>query len=157
MKVHPAPKKRNIALQTTTTTSAAVSCRQKKLRRLPHIFAKVLQLPFSADADVIIDETPNFLRFIVPIEDEEFHDDDVRVNAIEIYPGVTKIVVFCGSGVVELGEFELDVWRFRLPETTLPELAWVECRDGELVVTVPKDERVGEEGVGFEQVELDRT
>lgn len=35
-------------------------------------------------------------------------------------------------------EFELDLWRFRLPESTRPELASAGYYDGELVVTVPK-------------------
>ncbi|PHT75359.1 hypothetical protein T459_18881 [Capsicum annuum] len=39
-----------------------------------------------------------------------------------------------------LGEFELDLWRFRLPPSTLPELATADFADGELVVTVPKEE-----------------
>ncbi|KAJ0092024.1 hypothetical protein Patl1_25352 [Pistacia atlantica] len=37
-----------------------------------------------------------------------------------------------------LDELELDMWRFRLPETTRPELASAVYVDGELIVTVPK-------------------
>ncbi|KAA8550847.1 hypothetical protein F0562_002531 [Nyssa sinensis] len=105
MKVHPAPKKRNITLRydIASTLSNASACKQKKLRRLPHIFAKVLELPFHSDADVLIEET--------------------------------------GTNILDLSvdELELDLWRFRLPASTLPELATAVYNDGELVVTVPKD------------------
>ncbi|KVI06415.1 hypothetical protein Ccrd_015226 [Cynara cardunculus var. scolymus] len=60
MKVHPAPNKRNITVRYdfgSQSNAAATICHQKKLRRLPHIFAKVLELPFYADADVSIEET----------------------------------------------------------------------------------------------------
>ncbi|KAG6430970.1 hypothetical protein SASPL_109044 [Salvia splendens] len=60
---------------------------------------------------------------------------------VAIYPGVTKIVVR-GDGVVDVSgtEFELDLWRFRLPPSTRPELVSATYEDGELVVTVPKGE-----------------
>lgn len=35
-------------------------------------------------------------------------------------------------------ELDLDLWRFRLPASTLPEMASAAYSDGELVVTVPK-------------------
>ncbi|KAL1189668.1 hypothetical protein V5N11_006120 [Cardamine amara subsp. amara] len=69
---------------------------------------------------------------------------DVRAYMVEIHPGVTKILVRTNE-VSSLGlslyELELDVWRFRLPESTRPDLVTVNCDvDGELVVTVPKIE-----------------
>ncbi|KAL7084212.1 hypothetical protein ACP275_14G211500 [Erythranthe tilingii] len=138
MKVHPVPRKRNITLRydVASVLAQANSCRQKKLRRLPHIFAKVLELPFHSDADVTVVETPDFLRFTAATDDIS---GDVRADAIEIYPGVTKIVIR-GNGVVDLSgtELELDLWRFRLPATMRPELATAVYEDGELVVTVPK-------------------
>ncbi|XP_047318379.1 uncharacterized protein LOC124921728 [Impatiens glandulifera] len=131
MKVHPAPKKRNITLRYDIISA------QKKLRRLPHIFEKVLELPFHSDADVSVEETAKCFRFIVDTEDIT---GEIRTDTIEIYPGVTKIVVR-GENVVDLSksELELDVWRFRLPQSTKPELASAAFSDGELVVTVPKD------------------
>ncbi|KAK6120074.1 hypothetical protein DH2020_046204 [Rehmannia glutinosa] len=138
MKVHPVPRKRNITLRydVASVLAQANSCRQKKLRRLPHIFAKVLELPFHSDADVSIFETPNSLRFIAATDDIS---GDVRADAIEIYPGVTKIIIR-GNGVVDVSgtELELDLWRFRLPDLMRPELASATYEDGELVVTVPK-------------------
>ncbi|GFY98802.1 hypothetical protein Acr_13g0002030 [Actinidia rufa] len=46
-----------------------------------------------------------------------------------------------GNDVVDLSvdELELDLWRFRLPEATIPEMASAVYSEGELVVTVPKD------------------
>jgi len=144
MKIHPAPRKRNITIRydvasTNLSESTALACRQKKLRRLPHIFAKVLVLPFHSDADVSIQETPDYFRFVVTTDEDDI-GGDVRAETVEIHPGVTKIVIR-GS---EVGGFEedglgLDVWRFRLPESTVPEMATAAYAGGELVVTVPKD------------------
>ncbi|KAD6120021.1 hypothetical protein R6Q59_026142 [Mikania micrantha] len=144
MKVHPAPTHRNITVRydfSSQSTAAGPNCRQKKLRRLPHIFAKVLELPFYSDADVSIHETSESLRFVVDTDDDI--GTDTAAHTIEIYPGVTKIVVRgtrVGDGFVNpVNELELDVWRFRLPPSTLPELATASFSDGELVVVVPKD------------------
>lgn len=138
MKVHPAPRKRNITLRydVASLLAQADGCRQKKLRRLPHIFAKVLELPFHPDADVSIEETPDSIRFTAATADM---GGDVRADAVAIHPGVTKVVIR-GNGVVDLSgtELELDLWRFRLPATTRPELVSAAYEDGVLVVTVPK-------------------
>ncbi|XP_075524042.1 uncharacterized protein LOC142556463 [Primulina tabacum] len=138
MKVHPVPRQRNVTLRYDVASLLAQANirRQKKLWRLPHIFEKVLELPFHADADVSIEETPESLRFSAVTDDISGH---VRADAIEIYPGVTKVLIR-GNGAVDFPgtEFELDLWRFRLPESTRPELASAGYHDGELVVTVPK-------------------
>lgn len=162
MKVHPAPKKRNITLRYGTVSPGynnstdgdrrdLLLCRQKKLRRLPHIFEKVLELPFRADADVTVEETEDFFRFTVVDTDVEAN---VQADTVEIHPGVTKVVVRSGDragviGGVLINEFafELDLWRFRLPASTRPELAVARYLDGDLVVTVPKG--------GDEQEEVD--
>lgn len=136
------PKKRNIALRYDPAASrlpetAGLAFRQKKLRRLPHIFARVLELPFHSDADVSVQETPDSFRFAAPTDAV---GADVRAEAIQIHPGVTKIVVR-GTNLLDLSmdELQLDMWRFRLPASTVPELATaVYSDDGELVVTVPK-------------------
>lgn len=47
--------------------------------------------------------------------------------------------------LLPLDELELDMWRFRLPQSTRPELASAVCVDGELIVTVPKGEEEEEE------------
>ncbi|KAD4584465.1 hypothetical protein E3N88_22066 [Mikania micrantha] len=94
MKVHPAPIRRNIAVChdfSPLSTATGVICRPKKLRRLPHIFAKVIELPFYSDADVSIQETSESLRFVVDTDDDI--GADIAAHTIEIYPGVTKIVI----------------------------------------------------------------
>ncbi|KAL2935699.1 17.7 kDa class I heat shock protein [Bienertia sinuspersici] len=141
MKVHPAPKKRNITLryEIASPSSPTTPCRgQKKLRRLPHIFAKVLELPFCSDADVAIEESVNSFKFTVFDTDVA---SDVVADTVEIHPGVTKIVVRSNSVAdVAMTEFELDLWRFRLPECTRPDLATATYAGGDLVVVVPKGE-----------------
>ncbi|KAL9670712.1 hypothetical protein QQ045_008270 [Rhodiola kirilowii] len=132
-KVHPIPMMRNITLR----YDVASVHRRKKLRRLPHIFAKVLELPFRSSAEVSVHESPNSFRFAVAADEI---GSDVRAHAIEICPGVVKIVVRGDESVVDLSldELELDMWRFRLPECSRPEMASAACVDGELVVVVPK-------------------
>ncbi|WOG94859.1 hypothetical protein DCAR_0314156 [Daucus carota subsp. sativus] len=138
MKIHPLPKKRNISLRYSIPSNLST----KKLRRLPHIFEKVLELPFHSDAEVSVHETSDCLRFIV-VTDDDF-GQDVRAQTVEIFPGVTKIVVrgsnyvnLCEIGFDEVG---FDVWRFRLPAGTKPEMATAVYSGGELVVIVPKGE-----------------
>ena len=159
-KVHPTPRKRNITLRYDVTSTLGLSeanrlvssCnnnnQKKKLRRLPHIFAKVLELPFHSNADVLIQETHNSFRFAA-VTDSLAAADDVRAHTIEIYPGVTKIVIRGGEFLgLNLDELELDLWRFRLPACTRPEMAVAQYVDGELVVVVPK-------GAGSEEEEED--
>lgn len=140
MKVHPLPKKRNITFgydieSTLSEAHRLMSNSQKKLRRLPHIFSKVLELPFGSNADVLIEENSECFRFIAATDDF----GQVMAHAIEIHPGVTKIVVR-GNNALEflLDDLELDKWRFRLPPSTRPELASAAYVHGELIVTVPK-------------------
>jgi hypothetical protein len=148
MRVHPAPRKRTIAVQRCATAAAAAAAGAlggKKLRRLPHIFAKVLELPFAADADVSVEEDAAALRFVAAAVDG-VSPDGARAHAVEIHPGVTKVVVRGlspadgGGGVDDDGAaaFELDRWRFRLPPCTRPAMATATYSQGELVVTVPK-------------------
>ncbi|KAL9389884.1 hypothetical protein Peur_018489 [Populus x canadensis] len=153
MKVHPLPKKRNnITIQFYNhrgdpLVSSSGGSQHKKLRRLPHIFSRVLELPFRSDADVSVEENPDCFRFVAETDN---NIGEVRAHTVEIYPGVTKIVIR-PNGYLELSpldDLELDMWRFRLPETTRPELASAVLADGELIVTVPKGEEVEEEGNG---------
>lgn len=147
MKVHPMPKKRNIAIQYDMNSRNPISEAQallgfnhKKLRRLPHVFSRVLELPFRSDADVSVEESADCFRFVA---ETDSIGDDVRAHTVEIHPGVTKIVVReSGSVELTLDEVELDMWRFRLPESTRPDLASAVFADGELIVTVPKDEGI---------------
>ncbi|KAF9673724.1 hypothetical protein SADUNF_Sadunf10G0053900 [Salix dunnii] len=153
MKVHPLPKKRNNVTirfydhRGDPLVSSSGGSQHKKLRRLPHIFSRVLELPFRSDAEVSVEENPDCFRFVAETDN---NIGEVRAHTVEIYPGVTKIVIR-PNGYLELSpldDLELDMWRFRLPETTRPELASAVLADGELIVTVPKVEEVEEEGNG---------
>lgn len=142
MRVHPAPRKRTIAVQRCAAAAGALG--GKKLRRLPHIFAKVLELPFAADADVSVEEDAAALRFVAAAVDG-FSPAGARAHAVEIHPGVTKVVVRGLSSAAHgdgdddgAAAFELDRWRFRLPPCTRPAMATATYAQGELVVTVPK-------------------
>nr|CAB3455800.1 unnamed protein product [Digitaria exilis] len=153
MRVHPAPRKRTIAVQRCGAAAAAAAAAAgelggKKLRRLPHIFAKVLELPFAADADVSVEEDAAALRFVAAAVDGFPSPAGARAHAVEIHPGVTKVVVrgLSSAGGAAHGDddedgaaaFELDRWRFRLPPCTRPAMATATYAEGELVVTVPK-------------------
>ncbi|KAM1042045.1 hypothetical protein FF1_031198 [Malus domestica] len=65
----------------------------KKLRRLPHLFASVLELPFHSNADTVIRKT----------------------DGGDLW--------WLDGGVVD----DLDLWRYRLPASTRPELARTTC------------------------------
>lgn len=143
MKVHPMPKKRNVTIQYDISArnplaeaQAILGLSHKKLRRLPHVFSRVLELCFRSDADVLVEENPDCFRFVAETDSDI---GDVQAHTVEIHPGVIKIVVReSGSLQLSLDELELDMWRFRLPESTRPELASAVFVDGELIVTVPK-------------------
>ncbi|KAK4732368.1 hypothetical protein R3W88_025356 [Solanum pinnatisectum] len=170
MRVHPMSLKRNIASREGIGSGSDSDSEQreqilaamegnpmKKLRKLPHVFGKVLELPFRSDADVAVEEGPEFFRFVAVMEFDDGGSGGaggVRVQAVEIHTGITKIVVRNGvgdggvaGGIEELllEELKVDTWRFRLPATTMPEQATAVFVDGELIVTVPKAGRGGGE------------
>lgn len=62
--------------------------------------------------------------------------------------GFVQVVVRPNGSLelLSLDQLELDIWRFRLPQSTRPELASAVCIDGELIVTVPKAEEEQVEG-----------
>ncbi|KAG6645215.1 uncharacterized protein LOC122274454 [Carya illinoinensis] len=133
MKVPSILSKRNIASQYEDAS--------KKLRRLPHVFARVLELPIHSSADVSVEETSDSFRFTAATPANTDHTTiagDVRAHTIKIFPGVTKIVIR-GVGSPFLDELKFDLWRFRLPASTRLDMASARYSSGgELVVTVPK-------------------
>ncbi|CAN6439736.1 unnamed protein product [Victoria cruziana] len=163
MKVPPPPKKRNITFRYDINTSLSeaglpsfsIVGRQKKLRRLPHIFNRVLELPFDSEANVSVQENQECFRFVL-ITDQIM--EDVEAQLVEIVPGVSKIVVR-GRNLLELSldELELDRWRFRLPPSTRPELATAAYIAGQLIVTVPKSAEFedDDDGVSEGEEEID--
>ncbi|XP_021612213.1 uncharacterized protein LOC110614842 [Manihot esculenta] len=127
--VHPTPKKRNLTASQngvasfTTTTNPT----PKKLKRLPHVFDRVLELPFNSDAEVFVQETKECFRFLANGGDITT-TDDFQVHVMEILPGVTKIVVRGAQSVDQssVEDLNIDMWRYRLPKTTLPEDGYCE-------------------------------
>lgn len=103
MRVHPLPKKRNMAnrdaMDGKETLSGGCGGVHKRLRRLPHVFSRVLELPFPSDADVSVEESSDSFRFVAVTDDDAVIGDGVRVHAVEVHPGVTKIVVRNGGDV----------------------------------------------------------
>ncbi|KAL5210031.1 hypothetical protein ABZP36_005654 [Zizania latifolia] len=130
MKIHPSP---------TTTTGAGCGSGggKKDLRRLPHVYSKVLELPLPADTDVAVFEGPDAFRFVAA---GAHGAGEVRVRTMRIHPGVVRVVVQAGAGrgQDDDDDMELDKWRSRLPEASCPAMAVAGYVNGQLVVTVPK-------------------
>ncbi|XP_057535927.1 uncharacterized protein LOC130813983 [Amaranthus tricolor] len=138
------PGKRNFSdfsFSESQSSIMAGNSNNKKLRRLPHIFSKVLELPLNSDADVSVQELPDCFKFIAEIEDSEIVNGGVRAHVVKYYPGITKIVIRRRENLSQpiIDELELDVWRFRLPSSARPERATAVYAHGKLVVTVPKN------------------
>ncbi|KAJ6730787.1 SHOCK 22 KDA PROTEIN putative-RELATED [Salix viminalis] len=119
----------------------------KKLSRLPHVFDRVLQLPFHSDTEVLVQETPDSFHFVANSENITI-PDDYQALVVEIFPGLTKIVVLkdtdSGDDNPSMDELEIDTWRCRLPATVRPEMVNARCIEGQLIVTVPKTLESGE-------------
>ncbi|CAI9118450.1 OLC1v1020023C1 [Oldenlandia corymbosa var. corymbosa] len=147
MRVYPLPSKRNLRLMESFDSSMNGNPPLKKLRKLPHVFGKVLELPFRSDADVLVEDCSENIRFIAKIDvDGEDLVNEMKVRAVEIHPGVTKIVVRKGDpGEVDLllERLNIDTWRFRLPRSAQPDMASIVLVDEKLIVTVPKGDHRG--------------
>lgn len=141
------PEKRNLSTSISfsspqyPTMTMPMPTRNKKLRRLPHVFSKVLELPFDSDTDVSIEDRPDCLRFVAQEGDRMILGGDVRAHVVEVHPGVTKVIIRRRENRSQpsIDELELNVWRFRLPATARPELARAVYVGTQLVVTVPKN------------------
>jgi hypothetical protein len=89
---------------------------------VPHIFAKVLELPFTTDVDISVKEGTAALRFVAATDG--FSPTGVCAHTVETHPGITKVVVrdlSAGPGADDgaVG-FKLDRWRFCLPARAPP-------------------------------------
>ncbi|XP_048234323.1 uncharacterized protein LOC125370915 [Ricinus communis] len=113
---------------------------------VPHVFAKVLELPFNSNTDVSVEETQDSFLFIADSassdDGEETAANDFRAHVIKILPGATILVLKVAHsgnvGSCEDEEVNIDTWRFRLPSTACAERTSAMCIGGQLVVTVPK-------------------
>lgn len=110
--------------------------RLKKLKRMPHIFSQVLELPFPSDFPVNSEETETAFRFVIK-DPEMVIDGTVKAEVLRIVPGAKKVVL---RGVSRTGSAlsELETWRFRLPPSTNPDATSASYKDGVLTVVVPK-------------------
>ncbi|KNA21459.1 hypothetical protein SOVF_042940 [Spinacia oleracea] len=124
-----------------TSENNNVNRNHKKLRRLPHVFSKVLELPFDSDTDVFIEERCDCFKFTVEDDGGVVVAGGVRAHVVEVHPGITKVVIRKKGNMSQpiVDENELDVWRYRLPSSARPDLATAVYARGELVVTVPKN------------------
>lgn len=62
-----------------------------KLKRMPHLFTQVLELPFAADTTVKMVEYGGSYVFVVHLPNMVVRD--VKAEVMEIVPGATKVVV----------------------------------------------------------------
>lgn len=88
---------------------------------------------------ISIQETSESFLFMAKTDDMRLQN--VRADVIEIYPGVMKVVIKemkGGGDEFLLDAYELNLCRFRLPDSTRPEMTTANCFAGELVITVPK-------------------
>ncbi|KAJ1298704.1 hypothetical protein BS78_01G474200 [Paspalum vaginatum] len=143
MRIHPA------------AAAAPTTGGKKDLRRLPHVYSKVLELPLPADTDVAVLEGPDAFHFVAAGA-RGAGAGAVHVRTVRIHPGVTKVVVQAGGREEADGadEMELDRWRSRLPEASCPAMAVAGYVDGQLVVTVPKGRDDGEAAAAAGQGEV---
>ena len=115
---------------------------KKQLQRLPHIFIQSLELPLRSHANVFIEDRSDCFQFTSIIEDNTFVGQPM-VHVMKIHPEVTKVVMRGRNGVgrevgLWLDKSEVNVWRYRLPETSQPELMTAVVVGKILTVTVPK-------------------
>eukprot|EP00249_Psilotum_nudum_P012530 c23838_g1_i1 orf=652-1470(-) len=135
-------KRRAISLRYDINSSLAnagllSSLPPKKLKRMPHIFCKLLELPCDAETPVEVLENQDAYTFVM--EQPGLVAEEVRVEVIEIVPGAVKVVVRGAEITMAfLEQLGLDAWRFRLPACTLPEAARAVYEHGVLTVIVPK-------------------
>ncbi|KAH7297316.1 hypothetical protein KP509_26G065300 [Ceratopteris richardii] len=114
--------------------------RVKRLRRLPHLFCRQLELPVAADSPVQVEESHSSFIFKVTLPPPLPDLDRVSAQVIHIVPGVTTVSV---AGVqVATAHFDENgspLWRFRLPDSCIPEASVASCdADGLLTLTIPK-------------------
>lgn len=93
MKIHLPPRKRTIAMQCYAMAEAMGPLCRKKLCSLPHIFAKVLELPFVTDADISVNEDTTALRFVA-VDVDGFSLTGVARTPVKIHTGVNKVIMW---------------------------------------------------------------
>ena len=82
------------------TTKALLRISKKKLRRLPHVFSRVWELPFRSDADMAVEKAHDCFCFMADTE----RIGVVRTHMVKIHPGD------CGKGWWSVG---IVAWSIR--------------------------------------------
>jgi hypothetical protein len=77
----------------------------KKLKRMPHLFDRVLELPFHADTVVEVRESRNAFTFVVSDVQPGLIAEEVKAELVEIVPGAIKVVVV-GRGEQLMSDLE---------------------------------------------------
>ncbi|KAL5165197.1 hypothetical protein HKD37_18G050362 [Glycine soja] len=111
----------------------------KKLRRLLHVFRRVLNLPFLVDVDVSVQEASP------TIFDSWWNPPSLakwRPTSSKCTSGSPRLSLENLASSSTLDELHLDVWRMRLLESMRLELATIVLVAGELVIMVPKNQDV---------------
>ncbi|KAF3326716.1 hypothetical protein FCM35_KLT08346 [Carex littledalei] len=108
---------------------------ERCLHRLANVFSRVLELPLSAGAAVTVLNFADFYCFFA--SSTGLTDGQVQPHLIRYHPG-TMIKLIVGEPGMVRDDMELNRWRLRLPESTRPELTSVFCKNGILIVIVPK-------------------
>jgi len=72
--------------------AADLSSFTKKLKRMPHLFTRVLELPLHAETPVRVVESRDCYLFQVRLSGVHVVED-VKVEVVEIVPGATNVLV----------------------------------------------------------------
>lgn len=118
-----------------TTPSLSLT---RKLKRMPHLFTRTLELPFQADTVVKVAESRDSYTFAAWLPG--LGARNVKVEVLEIVPGATKVVLRGLECLLpsNADDLEVDLWRFRLPPSTIPEGSVAIFQQEVLSVTIPK-------------------
>ncbi|XP_062205179.1 uncharacterized protein LOC133907158 [Phragmites australis] len=113
---------------------------KNKLRHLPQVFSRVLELPFPMDTNVRTYFSPDANYFIVT-PDAAGEPDEVKVRVVTIEPlGITKVVVHIGPGEPDPeDDMVYDKWRFHLSKTFILSMIVAKYVDRHLIVIVPNE------------------
>jgi HSP20 family molecular chaperone IbpA len=124
---------------TTGKNSPMLLSLTKKLKRMPHLFDRVLELPFHADTLVGVQESRDSFSFVVKMPG--LVAKEVKPELVEIVPGAIKVVIQGGGQglLFDLESSEVELWRFRLPASTIPEATVARYKNEVLEVTIPKN------------------
>lgn len=116
--------------------------RQGQLRRMPHVFCKLLDLPFPVETNVVIEERREAYAFM--IRQPGLQKADIVAETVEIVPGAIKVILRGADRIRAALTKDSSLpattenWRARLPTCTIPESAKASYAHGIITITIPK-------------------